>query len=94
MGRKRCAMAGYKGYCIDNVIFSSKEEIDIFLKNQAVEAYKTAVELFVNHSDLANSGNCDKKADILVNRFGFSLEDVEELEIETINSAEDVKVLH
>lgn len=79
-------MKQYKEYYIDKVIFNNEKEIDEFLKAQAIEAYKQAVELFVNHSTMETSIYCDDKAEILVNQFGFTWEQVEALEIETLKS--------
>lgn len=79
-------MKNYKGYYIDNVIFHSIEEIDEFIKTQAIEAYKKAVELFASHSTLENSIYADSKAEILVNRYGFTWEEVEALEISTLQA--------
>lgn len=76
-------MRNYKGYYIDNVIFHSIEEIDEFIKTQAIEAYKKAVELFANNSTLENSIYVDSKAEILVNRYGFTWDEIEDLEIAT-----------
>lgn len=79
-------MKQYKGYYIDKVIFNNEKEIDEFLKTQAIEVYKQAVELFVNRSTMENSIYCDDKAERLVNQFGFTWEQVEKLEIETLKS--------
>lgn len=79
-------MKNYKGYYIDNVIFHSIEEIDAFLKNQAIEAYKKAVELFALHATMENSIYADSKAEILVNRHGLTWEDIEALEIATLQA--------
>lgn len=35
-------MTKYKGYYIDHVIFNSKAEIDEYLKQSAINTYKTA----------------------------------------------------
>lgn len=75
-------MKQYKGYYIDHIIFNNTEEIDNFLKEQALNSYKLACELFVNNSTMANSIYCDEKAQRLVNEFGYTWEQVEELEIE------------
>ena len=42
-------MRKYKGYYIDKVIFSNEDEIDEFIKSEAIRAYKQSVELFVNN---------------------------------------------
>lgn len=79
-------MTNYKGYYIDNIIFHNTEEIDSFVKKQAVDSYKKAVQLFKNHSTLANSSLCDEKAERLVKYFGFTWEQVEALEIQVLQS--------
>ena len=80
-------MKQYKGYYIDKVIFHNEEEIDTFLEKQAVDAYKMACELFANHSTIGNAITCDEKAERLVNRFGYTWEQVEALEIEFYKTA-------
>ena len=77
-------MKQYKGYYIDKVIFNSEHDIDEFIRNQAIKAYKDAVEMFAIHSTIENSLWCDEKAERLVNQFGFTWDQVEELEIETL----------
>ena len=79
-------MKNYKGYYIDKVIFNSEKEIDDFLKDNAINAYRKAVELFAIHSTMEKSIYCDERAEILVNKFGFTWEDVEELEIRTLKA--------
>ena len=79
-------MRKYKGYYIDKVIFNNEDEIDEFIKSEAIRAYKQSVELFVNQSTIENSIYCDDKAEILVNKFGFTLEQIEELEIQVMKS--------
>ena len=79
-------MRQYKGYYIDKVIFNNEDEIDEFIKSEAIRAYKQSVELFVSHSTIENSIYCDDKAEILVNQFGFTWEQIEELEIQVMKS--------
>ena len=79
-------MKNYKGYYIDKVIFNNEKEIDDFMKDNAINAYRQAVELFAIHSTMENSIYCDERADILVNKFGFTWEDVEALEIKTLKA--------
>ena len=79
-------MRQYKGYYIDNVIFHNEEEINSFLEKQAVNAYKMACELFASNSTMANSIYCNERAEILVNQFGYTWEQVEALEIEAYKS--------
>lgn len=75
-------MRQYKGYYIDHVIFNSKEDIDIFLKNQAVEAFKRACRYFAQTHSLEASMYEDEKAEVLHNSFGFDWETIEQMEIE------------
>ena len=79
-------MKNYKGYYIDKVIFNSKADIDQFLKDQAVEAYKKAVEYFTTHPTMEASLYCHSKAEILVNQCGYTWEQVEALEIATFEA--------
>ena len=79
-------MKQYKGYYIDKVIFNNEDEIDEFIKSEAIRDYKQSVELFVNHLTIKNSIYCDDKAEILVNQFGFTWEQIEELEIQVMKS--------
>ena len=79
-------MRQYKGYYIDKVIFNNEDEIDEFIKSEAIRAYKQSVKLFVNQSTIENSIYCDDKAEILVNQFGFTWEQIEELEIQVMKS--------
>ena len=79
-------MTQYKGYYIDKVIFNSKADIDQFLKDQAVEAYEKAVEYFTTHPTMEASNYCHSKAEILVNQYGYTWEQVEALEIATLEA--------
>ena len=75
-------MKQYKGYYIDNVIFHNEKEIDTFLEKQALDAYKLGCKVFAEHSTMENSLYCEEKAERLVNTFGYTWEQVEEIEIE------------
>ena len=76
----------YKGYYIDHVIFNSKEDIDRFILNQAIEAYKMAVKMFMDDHSMASSVFADRKADTL-NRLGMTWEEIEAIEIEVYEAA-------
>lgn len=80
-------MKNYKGYYIDGVWFHNENEIDKFLEEQAVKAYKTAYKMFLNHMDMAHSVFCDEKAEILVKNFGYTWSQVEALEFEVMDAA-------
>ena len=73
-------MKQYKGYYIDNVIFSSEREIDIFLEKREVQSYKDACELFAHQPTIPMATYCDEIAVRLVEQFGYTWEQVEELE--------------
>lgn len=74
----------YKGYYIDKVVFNSKEDIDIFLKEQAVKAFRDAVWLFWKSPSMEASIFQDKAAEKLNREFGMAWADIEELEIATL----------
>ena len=80
-------MKQYRGYFVDNVIFNSEADIDAFLKDQAIKAYRTAVEMFMIHTDMEHSLYVDEKAKNLVDNFGFTWSDIEALEIEIYTAA-------
>lgn len=80
-------MRQYKGCYIDNVIFHNAKEIDKFLENQALDAYKTACELFAIHNDMEYANYCNEKAEILVNQFGYTWEQLEAIEIQAYATA-------
>lgn len=71
----------YKGYFIDHVIFNSKADIDRFIEEQAVEAYKTAVYVFAIRGTMEASIYMMEKAEVLVKQYGYTWDQVEEIEI-------------
>lgn len=82
-------MIKYKGYYIDNTCFKNKKEVDEFIENQAVNAYKKAVRYFAEHTGecaLEASIYASEKAEVLVNQFKYTWEEVEKIEIETLKS--------
>lgn len=72
----------YKGCYIDHVIFNSKADIDRFLKDQALEAYKTAVYVFAIRGNMEACGYMMEKAEVLVKQYGYTWDQVEAIEIE------------
>lgn len=74
-------MTQYRGYYIDHIYFHSKAEIDAHIKNKAVEEYQRRIKYFSDHSTMEASIFCSEQADLLHNNFGFSYEEIEELEI-------------
>lgn len=79
-------MKQYRGYFIDNVTFNSKVDINTFVERQAVNAYKKAVEMFAVHSDMEHSIYVDEKAEYLTKEFGYTWEQIEAIEIETLEA--------
>lgn len=79
-------MKNYKGYYIDKITFNSPADIDQFLKDQAIKTYKLAVEYFTTHPTMEASNYCHSKAEILVNQYGYTWEQVEALEIATLEA--------
>ena len=74
-------MTQYKGYYIDHILFHSKAEIDDHIKQKAVEEYQRRIRYFANHSTMEACIFCSEQADLLHNNFGFSYEEIEEIEI-------------
>ena len=80
-------MKEYKGYYIDGIYFNNKEDIDAFLKKQAIKAYRIACEMFAIHPDMEHSLYASERADILNNQFGMDWDEIEALEIAAIQNA-------
>lgn len=74
-------MRYYKGYYIDNVCFHNTAEVDRYLEENAVAAYKLACELFAEKPSIAHSLYCEEQADYLVNQYGYSYDQLEAIEI-------------
>ena len=68
-------MIRYMGYS-----FNSQEEVENYLKDSAVKAYKQAIALFNQNPTMEAECYCSEKAEILVKRFGFTWEQVEKIE--------------
>lgn len=68
-------MIQYMGYS-----FNNREEVETYLKNSAVNAYERAIALFNQNPTMEAECYCSEKAEILVNRFGFTWEQVEKIE--------------
>ena len=80
-------MKKYRGYYIDGAKFNNEADIDKFVEQKAVEAYKQACRYFADHMTMEASNYCSEKAEYLVNYFGYTWEAVEALEIEAISTA-------
>lgn len=81
-------MKKYKGYYIDGVIFHSEAEIDEFHREGQLHRFKTLMELFYQYLDkndpvqaMAASKEASISADVLVNHYGYTWEQIEEIEL-------------
>ena len=77
-------MKQHKGYYIDHIYFHTEAEIDEFIKNQAVEKFNMLNKFFAERPAMEISIACQEQAERLHNIFGFSWEEIEELEIAAI----------
>ena len=74
-------MTQHKSYYIDHIYFNSKDEIDAYIKQKAVEEYQRRIRYFADHTTVEASIFCTEQADLLHNNFGFSYEEIEAIEI-------------
>lgn len=74
-------MTQYKGYYIDHIFFHSKAEIDAHIKQQAVEKFQMLNKFYAERPDRGVALLCDEQAERLHDIFGFSWEEIEEMEI-------------
>jgi len=79
-------MKKYKGYYIDHITFNSEAEIDAFVKEQAIKAYKQAVWFFCKESTMEASIYATEKAEYLHKQFGMSWSELEAIEIEVMEN--------
>lgn len=77
-------MRQYKGYFIDHVIFNSKEDIDNFIKQRAIERLISLNEEFARKADMAIMKMISDCEDRLHDEFGMSYEELEEIGLKTI----------
>lgn len=74
-------MKQYKGYYIDHVYFNSEKDIDEFVKNLAIEGYKTFCRAFsIRPTQEAAIVLCEKEDD-LHRQFGMSYAEIEDIQI-------------
>ena len=76
-------MTQYKGNYIGHIYFNSKDEIDAYIKQKAVDEYQRRIRYFADHSTMEASIYCTEQADLLHNNFGFSYDEIEAIEIAT-----------
>lgn len=83
-------MIKYRGYYIEPVSangFHSKEEIDEFIKKQAIERYKTYCRLFSRRPSVELSVIMANHADYMHRSCSISHADIEDIEIEVFSAA-------
>lgn len=80
-------MRSYRGYYIDHVIFHSKEEIDLHIKNHAVEQYQMMCRMFAETPTMELSRLMGDQADYMHKAFGMAYSEIEQIEIEAIAAA-------
>lgn len=80
-------MTKHRGYYIDHIYFNSKEEIDNFIKKQAIDRFIQLHQHFVKHPTMEMSIACSEQAERLHDQFGFEWDEIEELEIKAITAA-------
>ncbi len=72
-------MKKYRGYYIDGAVFSSKAEIDDFIKENAKQAYIKALRVFNRRGTMEASAFCSERAQHM-NRQGYTWEEIEAIE--------------
>lgn len=77
-------MKKYKGYYIDHIHFNSEQEIDEFIKAQAVERFRWLCCYFADHPSMEACIICENQAQRLHDCFGFGWDAIEKIEIEAI----------
>ena len=75
-------MKSYNGYYIDHVVFHSEDEIDAFIKKQAVDKMGLLVKCFVNDPCMETSIALSNHQDYMHDVLGFDGIEIEHLEIE------------
>lgn len=79
-------MKRYKGIFLDGTVFQTKEDVDRFLREEAVRSYRTSVEVFARRCSFEAAAWAADKAERLNREFGFSWEEIEQIEIETLKT--------
>ena len=77
-------MTKYKGYYIDGVTFRNKAEIDKFIKDETINAYKMYCKMFAEKPSMELMHLINPCMDKLHDEYGLSYEEIELLEIEAM----------
>lgn len=75
-----------RGYYIDGVIFKSEADIDISIREQAANRYRTLTKVFVNNMNLEATMICGDYARYMHDTCGFSWSEIEAIEIEALEA--------
>lgn len=77
-------MKKYRGCYIDNIVFHSESEVDSFLKEKAIKAFRIAVQMFARNPSMEASLFAAEKAEYLNNLHGMDWDEIEAIEIEAM----------
>lgn len=80
-------MIKYRGYYIDGFHFHSKEEIDAFIKEQAIDRYKSYCRLFSRCPTMEASIVITAHEDWMHKHCGMSYAEIEDIQIEVFSAA-------
>ena len=78
----------YKGKYIGPGCYSSRAEVDEALKREAVENVQMLAELFIIHKNYATAEALADAQQRLVNLYGYTQEEAEQIEIEAYKESE------
>ena len=71
----------YRGIEIDGAVFNNQQDVDAFLKERAIESYRSAVWCFDKERSYEAAAYIDECAEKLVSQFGMDWDEVEALAI-------------
>lgn len=76
-------MKQYKGYSIDGVQFKSESEVDSYIRDMRIFALKLEIIKFFEELDYNASERVKNLESELINDFGLTWKEVDEIETET-----------
>ena len=80
-------MRKYKGVYIDGAIIKSEAEAEAFIKRLAAERLKAMYEVFAHRPTVAMAQMCDEQEQRMIDYMGFTLEEVEAIELAAYKTA-------
>lgn len=81
-------MKRYKGYYIDGVVFNNEAEIDKYLEEKIMELFINACKMFISNPCMETSIHCSKLSMELANKYGYTMDELEDVEMEVLISIE------